>query len=149
MLIRYSPLRSLARRNVFLPTFWREGLFDDMWKSLGDFNIEEPKIEWKENEKNYLLRAEFPGYDKDEIKAEVEDGVLTLQAEHKNETWDLDVDEGWRSIETRRGSYRRSFALPEDVDAEQIKAAMKKGVLRLTLPRTPVKEKETKEIQIH
>ena len=66
----------------------------------------------------------------------------------RDEKWDQDEDEGWRSIETRRGSYSRSIALPEDVEADKIKATMKKGVLRLTLPKTPEVEQKPREIEI-
>ena len=111
--------------------------------------MQDPKVEMTENKKNYLIQAEFPGFDKDDIKAELEDGVLTLRAENRDEKWNQNEEEGWRSIATRRGTYQRSFLLPEDVDAEKIKATMKKGVLRLTLPRNPEKTPRHKEIQIH
>ncbi len=149
MLVRYRPFRHPVRRAAFFPTLWDDAFFTDLWKGFRERPMEEPKIETKENEKNYLVRAEFPGFDKDEIKAEVEDGVLTLHAETRDEKWDQSEDEGWRSIETRRGSYHRSFVLPEDVEADKIQATMKKGVLRLTLPRTPKKVPKPKEIEIH
>jgi len=149
MLIRYSPRRNLIRRDVFFPTFWRDDFFSDFLKGFNETRLEDPKVEFTENKKNYLLRAEFPGYDKDDIKAEIMDGVLSLNAETKGEKWDQDEDEGWRSIENRRGSYHRSIPLPEDVQVDKIKATMKEGVLRVTLPKMPEKEKETKEITIH
>ena len=121
------------------------------FQNFRDLNVkkEEPKIEVKEDKKNYLVRGEFPGYGKDDVKAEIVDGVLRLHAEHKDEKWDQNEDEGWRSIETHSGSYSRSFALPEDVMEERVKAEMKDGVLRITLPRDPKKGKQVKEIEIH
>jgi HSP20 family protein len=149
MLVRYRPYRYPVRRASFFPTLWNDAFFSDLWKGLRDLPGEEPKIEMTENKKNYLVRAEFPGFDKDEIKAELEDGVLTLHAETRDEKWDQNEDEGWRSIETSRGSYHRSIVLPEDVKTDKIQATMKKGVLRLTLPRTPEKVSKPKEIEIH
>jgi len=133
-----------------LPSLWDEDLFgfNSLFKGLESLKMEEPKIEFKENKKNYLLRAEFPGFDKDDIKAEVVDGVLTLRAEHNNEKWDQDEDEGWRSIETSRGGYTRSFRLPEDVALDKIKAEMKKGVLRMTLPRNAEEKEPAKQIAV-
>jgi HSP20 family protein len=149
MLVRYRPFRTLRRRENYFPSLWNHDFFGDFFENFREFNTEEPKLEMKENEKSYLVRGEFPGYGKDEIKAEIVDGVLKLHAEHKDEKWDQDEEEGWRSIETRSGSYTRSFALPEDVLAEKAKAEMKDGVLRITLPRELKKDKEAKQIEIH
>ena len=149
MLVRYRPFRALRHREPYLPTLWNNDFLGDFFDSFRDMNMEEPKLEVQENEKNYLLRGEFPGYGKDEIKAEVVDGVLRLHAEHKDEKWDQDEDEGWRSIETRSGSYTRSFQLPEDVVADKAKAEMKDGVLHITLPKNPKEVKKAKEIKIH
>jgi len=151
MLVRYNPLRALRRRDVRFPSLWDHDFFGDFFEGFRDLdlNVEEPKFEVKENEKNYLVRGEFPGYGKDEVKAEIVDGVLKLHAEHKDEKWDQDEDEGWRSIETRSGSYSRTLPLPEDVLIDKVKAEMKDGVLRITLPRDPKKGKPVKEIEIH
>jgi HSP20 family protein len=149
MLVRYNPLTRWISRRPFLPDLWNDEFFTDLWKGFRELPWDEPKIEMTTSEKNYLVRAEFPGFDKDEIKAELEDGVLTLRAETRDEKWDQDEDEGWRSIETRRGSFHRSIQVPEDVETEKIEATMKKGVLRLTLPRNPDKGPKPKEIEIH
>ena len=149
MLVRYRPFRALQRREPYFPSLWNHDFFSDFFENFMDAKLEEPKLTVKESEKNYLVRGEFPGYGKDEIKAEIVGGVLNLQAERKDEKWDQDEEEGWRSIETHSGSYTRSFALPEDVLADKAKAEMKDGVLRITLPREPKKEKRAKEIAIH
>ena len=150
MLVRYRPFRQMRRRDEYLPSLWNHDFFGDFFHNFHSLErMEEPKIEVKENDKNYLVRGEFPGYGKDEVKAEIVDGVLKLHAEHKDEKWDQNEEEGWRSIETRSGSYTRSFALPEDVNQDKVKAKMKDGVLRITLPRTPNKDKAAKEIEIH
>ena len=140
----------MRRRDEYLPSLWNHDFFGNFLENFHNHeSVEEPKIEVKENDKNYLVRGEFPGYGKDEVKAEIVDGVLKLHAEHKDEKWDQSEEEGWRSIETRSGSYTRSFALPEDVNQDKVKAKMKDGVLRMTLPRTPNKDKAAKEIEIH
>ena len=149
MLVRYRPFRALRRREAYFPSLWNHDLFGDFFENFRDLRREEPKVEMTENKKSYLVRGEFPGFGKDEVKAEIVDGVLKLHAKHKDEKWDQDEEEGWRSIETRSGSYTRSFALPEDVMTEKVKAEMKDGVLRITLPRDPKKGKQAKEIEIH
>ncbi len=157
MLVRYNPFRALQRRDYDLPSLWDTDFFSDLWEGFlpsfpafpSLFKMDEPRIEVKENKKNYLIRGEFPGFGKDEVKAEIVDGVLRLHAEHKEEKWDQDEDEGWRSIETRRGSYTRSIPLPDDVVTDKVKAEMKNGVLRITLPKDPKKARPVKEIEIH
>ena len=149
MLVRYRPFRALRHREPYFPTLWNHDFLVDFFENFREMKTEEPKLEVKENDKNYLVRGEFPGFGKDEIKAEVVDGVLKLHAEHKDEEWDQDEDEGWRSIETRSGSYTRSLQLPEDVMADKAKAEMKDGVLRITLPKNSKEAKKAKEIRIH
>lgn len=148
MLTRYNPFRALRRRET-LPRLWDEDFFDPLWRGFEDMNFEHPRVEMKEEKGKYLLRAEFPGFDRDEVKVEVEDDWIRLRAEHKEEKWDQNGEEGWRSIETRRGSFHRTFPLPEDVAADKAEAKMKDGVLRLTLPKDPEKSKEPKQIEIH
>lgn len=149
MLVRYNPFRSLWSRPSLLPSLFDDDFVGFFPRVFGDFlRLDEPKLEWVEKEKNYLIRAEFPGYEKDEVKAEVVDGVLRLRAEHKEEKWDQNEEEGWRSIETRTGHYSRSIPLPEDVVVDKIKAEMKNGVLRMTLPRDPKKAPAVKEIPV-
>ena len=148
MLVRYRPYGHPLRRSTFFPTLWNDDVFTDLWEGFRKMQTEEPKIEMTENDKSYLVRAEFPGFDKDEIKAELQEGVLNLRAETRDEKWDQDEDEGWRSIETRRGSYSRAIALPDDVEVDKIKATMKKGVLRLTLPKAPEVAPKPREIEI-
>jgi len=149
MLVRYIPFRSLVHRSSFLPGLWDDDLFDFFRRGFGGEKVEEPKVEWVEKDKNYLLRAEFPGYEKEEVKAEVLDGVLRLRAEHKDEKWDQNEEEGWRSIETSSGSCSRSIPIPEDVVVDKIKAEMKNGVLRMTLPKDQKKLPSTREITVH
>jgi HSP20 family protein len=149
MLIRYRPFRSLLHRDAYFPGLWNHDFFGDLLESFRTNRMEEPKLEVKENKKNYLVRGEFPGFGKDEVKAEIVDGVLRLHAEHKDEKWDQDEEQGWRSIETRSGSYTRSLPLPEDVMTEKVKAEMKDGVLRITLPRDSKQARKAKEIEIH
>jgi len=151
MLVRYRPFRALRRRDDYFPSLWNHDFFGDLFENFRDLKLktEEPKVEVQENKKSYLVRGEFPGYGKDDVKAEIVDGVLRLHAEHKDEKWDQNEDEGWRSIETRSGSYTRSFQLPEDAVADKAKAEMKDGVLRITLPKNPKEVKRAKEIKIH
>jgi len=145
---RYNPFRNRLSRRESLPRVWDEDFFDRLWRGFDDLQLDAPRIEVKEQKDKYLVRAELPGFDREEVKAEVEEGVLRIEARHKEEKWDQDEEEGWRSVETRAGSLFRTIPLPEDVVTENIQAEMKNGVLRLTLPRDPARAGTGKEIQI-
>ena len=92
----------------------------------------------------YKLTADLPGFKKDDINIDVEDGILTIAAERKEETEDTDKKGRYIRRERTYGSYRRSFDLTE-VDDENITAKYEDGVLTLELPKKQVKEIESKK----
>ena len=106
-------------------------LFDD-----NGFNIAQwsPSADISENKKEYLVRAELPDMDKEDIHVSVEDGTLTIKGERKHEK--EDEDETYHRVESFYGQFTRSFALPADVDDSGITAECKKGVLRVHMPKT-------------
>ena len=73
--------------------------------------------------------------------------MLTLSGERKldKET----KDENLRRVESSYGSFRRSFALPDTVDAEKVSASYKNGVLEIALPKVKTKEKKVKVVAVH
>lgn len=101
----------------------------------------------KEHDECYKLRYEMPGLAKEDVKISVEDGVLTIKGEHKEEKEEESDDEFLSS--RSYGYYNTSLVLPEDAKPDGIKAQLKDGVLAITIPRTEKPHKETKEVQIH
>lgn len=93
----------------------------------------------------YILRVDLPGFEKEEIHLDVEGGRLTLSAEHKEEKEEKD-----RFIrrERRYGSVSRSFDIA-NIDAENIKASYKNGVLELNMPKKAERQPQQKPIEIH
>jgi HSP20 family protein len=102
-----------------------------------------PKVEVRREDGHYMLTAEFPGMDKDEIHVDVKDGVLTLSGEKKHEF--EEEKEGYRYSERSYGSFMRSFCLPPRTSEDEIQAKLDKGVLTITIP---VVEEHAKQIQI-
>lgn len=95
------------------------------------------------------VHADVPGVKSDDIKIAVSpDHVLTLSAERKNEVQEGSEEEGTLRIERSFGSWRRSFRLPDNVDVDGIKASVKEGELKLTIPKTEVKAPEHREIKV-
>ncbi len=92
------------------------------------------KIEVKEGDKAYTVRAEIPGVKKEDIQIDVTGGQVSISAEVKKEK---EEKQGERVLHSERyyGMLSRSFTLPADVDSQAAKAEYKDGVLELTLPK--------------
>ena len=127
----------IPRRNDF-------DLFDDMFRAPFFHNNESKimKTDIKEHDDNYSITIDLPGYEKENIKAEVDDGYLTITAttDSKNE----EKEEKGKFVRRERyfGECSRSFYVGEDVQTEDIKASFKNGTLKLVVP----KKEETKEL---
>jgi len=106
-----------------------------------------PAVEIKEDEENYYLEAEIPGLSEKEVEVYVENGVLTLKGEKKEES---EKKEG-RVHRTERyyGRFSRSFTIPENVAEDKIKARSENGMLKLTLPKGEETKPKRVEIKVH
>jgi HSP20 family protein len=92
-----------------------------------------PPVDLYETDDAFMVKAELPGLTKDDIHIEVHDRTLTLRGERKHEA---EVkEERFHRRERAYGSFQRSFWLPTTVDANQVKASFKDGVLELRLPK--------------
>ena len=104
-----------------------------------------PRFDLSETDEAYELTAELPGMEEKDIDVSVEDNVLTVKGEKKEER--EDKSKSYRVTERRYGSFQRSFAL-EGLDWEKAKASFKKGVLSLTLPKAPEAKPHRRKIEI-
>ncbi|KAF5808163.1 putative small heat shock protein HSP20 [Helianthus annuus] len=82
---------------------------------------------FKEKDESYTIKFQMPGLSKDDVKITVEDGMLFIRGEHKDEEEGSDDDEFWSAA--TYGYYNTSLMLPEDAKVEEIKAEMKDGVV--------------------
>ena len=104
----------------------------------------------KESDTGYQLDMNLPGFAKEDIKAELKDGYLTIQAESTNSNDEKDENGNYIRRERYTGSCSRSFYVGDAVTQEDIHASFKDGVLSLNIPKKdaiPEKE-ETKYIAI-
>lgn len=93
-----------------------------------------PAVDIKEEEGRFLITADVPGVDPDDIDLTMENGVLTIKGERKMES---DMKEnGFRRVERLHGTFYRRFSLPDYADAENISASCRNGVLTVTVPKT-------------
>jgi HSP20 family protein len=90
-------------------------------------------LDIEESEGEYVIKASVPGFAPQEIEIEVEDGVLSIRAEHEGE--DEQEREDWYLRERFSGAVERRLRLGKDVNSEEIEAHLEHGVLTLTLPK--------------
>lgn len=98
-----------------------------------------PRADVQETDKEYILSLALPGVKKEDVCIDVKDGVLTVSGEHKTEK--EEKGKTFLRREMSCGSFLRSFTLPEGMHPEDVKAAMKDGVLTLTMPK-PAQERK-------
>lgn len=105
-----------------------------------------PQVDITEDEKEYLVKADLPEMKKDEIKVNVEDGVLSVSGERKAEK--EEKDKKFHRIERSYGSFLRSFTLPEDADGAKVSAEFKDGVLKVHLPKNSAAKPKAVEVKV-
>jgi HSP20 family protein len=105
-----------------------------------------PAIDLHEAESSYTIRAEIPGVKEEDIEVTVHDGVLTINAESRYASEEKEEGRVIRQ-ERRYGKYVRSIRLGKDVDANNVNASYKDGVLELELPK--VEEVKPQKIAIN
>lgn len=138
----------MPRRNLGLDLF--DEMFDDSFFRGNENYSSMMKTDVSEKDGNYLLEMDLPGFSKDEVRAQLHDGYLTIQAQ-KNESNDK-KDENGKYIfrERRTGSCSRTFYVGDHITQQDIKASFENGTLKLTFPKmTPEKiEAQKKYITI-
>ena len=140
-LVRWNPIGSLAgmeidRLNQMFADFQTEA-FNQAWVPAVDI--------YETDSHEVVIKAELPDVKKEDIGVTVENNVLTLTGERKQEQ--STKREQFERIERRFGSFSRSFTLPTSVDAGQIAASYKDGVLTIRLPRR--EEAKPKQISVN
>ena len=96
----------------------------------------------------YIMESELPGFEKEDIKLDINGEYLVISAEHNTETEEKDDDTKYIRRERRFGSYKRSFDI-SDVDTEGINAEYKNGILCIELPKKKPAEPVAKRLEIH
>ncbi|NLP58576.1 Hsp20/alpha crystallin family protein [Lutibacter sp. B1] len=143
-----------VKRNL-LPTISR--FFDDDWDSLFDFSNRNfsttqttlPSVNIKETSNEFVVEMAAPGMKKDDFQIELNNNVLTIKSETKNEKEEKD-SENYTRREFSYQSFQRSFNLNNRViDDSKIEAKYYNGILNILLPKKEeVKAKPTRQIEI-
>jgi len=119
-------------------------LMGPRWRS--DALLQVPAVDVVDTEKALKISAELPGLDEKDVEVKLANGNLTIKGEKHEEKEEKEKD--YYLHERRFGSFERSFAVPDEVDADKIEASFKKGVLTVTLPKKPEAVKPEKKIDV-
>lgn len=105
-----------------------------------------PTVSTREGEFAYHVEIDLPGVKKEDISIDVKENQIVISGERnfKEERQEKD----YYKIESSYGKFQRSFALPENVDVENIEASSQDGVLEVVLPKLKVEKTEVKKIQV-
>ena len=105
-----------------------------------------PSVDITEDDKEYLVKADLPEVNKEDVKVTVEDGVLTITGERKFEK--EEKDKKYHRIERSYGNFLRSFTLPDAADGGKVSAEFKDGVLKVHLPKTEKAKPKAVEVKV-
>ncbi len=104
-----------------------------------------PAVDIREDQENYKISAEIPGFEEKDISVFVEKHVLTIEGKKEEEKVD---DRKYLVKERAVRNFSRSFTLPDDLDEEKVSASFKNGVLDITLPKTEKAQPKRIEVKV-
>lgn len=107
-----------------------------------------PKVDVCETDQGLEMTVELPGFDEQDVNIDVQENVLTIRAEHKEEHEQTDEKRQYHLIERSQGNYMRRFALPFEADADHAAAHLERGLLKVVVPRLVTPEKQAKKIPL-
>lgn len=126
---RYRPLSLVDRLHNDLDHLFSVGIPAEQ-ESVTDWL---PPVDIREEEDRFVLHADVPGVDPENIEISMEDGVLTVQGERHSEQ--REKKEGYSRVERVSGRFHRRFSLPDAADSEAVTATNRNGVLEVVIPK--------------
>lgn len=146
-LTRWDPFRELEDMSHRLNRFFNQpegrALGDNGGLSLAAWT---PAIDVREDDAEFLIKADLPDVKKDDVRVQVLDGVLSVAGERRQEK----EEKGTRfhRVERAYGRFERRLALPTDVDTTKIAAEFKDGVLQVHLPKSPAARPRSLDVKV-
>ena len=107
-----------------------------------------PDVDTNETDKEYLMRVDLPGIERDKINVKVENNQIIISGERQTEEEELKKGSGFYRSERSFGSFLRSIPLPADADVSGMTAISSKGVLTIRVPKLTQTQGSTKKINI-
>ena len=137
-MIRYHRHRHWPRQAEFQNEM--QQMFDRLFETGGDDSSMAtaqwmPHVDIREDDTGFVLYADLPGIDPQDIEVHMDKGILSIKGERSTEQ--RSDDGNFSRVERHFGSFHRRFALPDSADAERISATGRNGVLEISIPKKP------------
>lgn len=145
-LTRWEPFREFEDIQARLNRLFGGGLRSAADQSFM-FTDWAPAVDIEETDKEYVVKADLPEVKKEDVKVTVDEGVLTVEGERKQEK--EEKNRRFHKIERAYGKFVRRFELPTEVDAARVQAEFKDGVLNVHLPKAPHGTPKTIQIKVN
>jgi HSP20 family protein len=146
-IVRWDPFRELEDVNSRLNRlFNRSALTREEGKEAMLAFDWAPSVDITESNEEFLIKAELPGVNKDDVKVDIENGVLRIQGERKQEK--EEKGKKFHRVERSYGSFLRTFALPTNIEETKLQAQYKDGVLVVHLPKSAAAKPKTVEVKV-
>ncbi len=148
-LAKWDPLQELDSFSNRLSTLFGRGTTqkngeDNNWITQAAWA---PLVDISEDDQEYLIKAELPGIDKDQVKVSVEDGMLVISGERSSEK--EEKNRKYQGVERAYGRLIRTFNVPDDADGTKVKAEFKNGILKVHLPKDENAKPKSIEIKVN
>ncbi len=150
-----SPIRAFRDFDRIFDSFRRDmdRLFWDPWAVPAiairrpiTTEVYTPRMNIQDKGNEFLITAEMPGMNKENLDITIEDNIVTIKAESKTER--EEKDENYLLQERGAYSFQRCFELPEDINTEAVQGEMKEGILHLKLPKKEPTQKKVHKVEL-
>ena len=138
---------------MLMPSIFGENLFNDDWMNFGFPEVDkalygkhaahEMKTDVRETDSGYAVDIDLPGFKKDEIDVQLDNGYLSISAAKGLDKEEKDKEGKYIRKERYAGSMSRSFYVGDAITEDDIKAKYESGILRLSIPKKEAKQVET------
>lgn len=146
-IVKWDPFRELEEMSDRLNRmFARPAAWQSQGREVMTVADWTPTVDISETESEYVIKAELPEIKKEEVKVTVEDGVLTITGERKQEQEER--GKKFHRVERSYGRFVRSFTLPDSVDEAKVKAEYVDGMLNLHLPKSEKAKPKQIEVKV-
>lgn len=129
-IVKWDPFKDLVSIQERINKIFEDNIYQDSYQVKAEFV---PPVDVFEKENEIVLLMDIPGVSEDDIEIQVSDGVLSIKGE-KKAPFEHDKDNCFR-IERQFGKFSRLFSLPNNLDFTQIKASLKDGLLKISIPK--------------
>jgi HSP20 family protein len=142
-IVRWEPFRELGTLQSEMNRLFNS-VFESPSQGNGGTMRWMPAMDLLETDDHFVLRADLPGMDQDDVKIELEDTTLTVSGERKAEH--ESGGEGYYRVERAFGTFARTLTLPQGVDPEAVAAGFDRGVLEIRIPKPEARKPRRIEI---